>query len=228
MLKTLTENRLQGQLRAVLDYVVSMKEPVVIARDEGNAVIVPQEIYEAAEEYLHRHSMQAAMPRAIPQFGQDAFSEQPDSENGRPIPDRPDRTPGRAIDSEAYSPNPMQQSEPAFEKMTRPGEPAKQSAQPIKQQDTSSDPFDGMNLREVVAARIAQQLQANHIDMSDEAFSKLVDETLQEIESSGDMSFLQDLDRENAAMQADARKKQMNRPEHRNDDDDELYHFGRN
>lgn len=186
MMKTLTENRLQGQLRAVLDYVVNMKEPVVVARDEGNAIIIPQEIYEAAEAYLHRTSVQNAMPRAIPQFEQEAF------------PPQTEETPKR---------QPPATKQPDTE--------------------THAHAMDGRNLREIVAARIAQQLQANHIQMSDEAFSKLVDETLQEIESSGDMSFLEDFDRENAAMQTDARTKQGMRSSSQNDEDDELYHFGR-
>lgn len=78
MLNTITENRLKNNVKAFLDYVTYQKQPVLVARDDGNVVMIPQEMYEAVEEYMQmREAQELAGPRALPQAMMMPPEEQP-------------------------------------------------------------------------------------------------------------------------------------------------------
>lgn len=217
MLNTITENRLKNNVKAFLDYVTYQKQPVLVARDDGNVVMIPQEMYEAVEEYMQmREAQELAGPRALPQAESMQKVVPPASE---PV-DKPEGLKNDAIDwaqfpeaQEILHPQEQEKQEdeeqPKTYSFTKPEPPKddKEEADTAKAKDSEDTDEDkaadaGIDydadkefdeIRQQIAERVKASLEAKGIYLPHAAFEKLVDEAINEI-ARGNMDFFNQLD----------------------------------
>lgn len=220
MMNTITENRLKNNVKAFLDYVTYQKQPVLVARDDGNVVMIPEEMYEAVEEYMQmREAQELAGPRALPQAEPMMKKVSPDAgkdASEHADVDKPEGMPNDAIDWSLFpeaeealrqdkQEQPEEQEKPktytfdkpkAAKEQAAPDEPsAKAAAQTEAAQDDDEEDDDPefAALRQQIADKVAASLKAKGIYLPPEAFNKLVDEAINEI-ARGNLGFLQQID----------------------------------